>query len=526
MVSPNEIGEPAVKVPVGGVIVIVGVPATLIVTVPDTCVDVDPPVPVPVPVPVPGGGVVVPVPLMPAVAVTVASTDVFSVVTAVPVASVITLVAASVPALVVNVTGTCSSAFPLVSATDAVIVETPPCDETVVGLAPTTIRPTAAAPTAILAAPFVPVVTPPETAMMVAVPDSVPATNATATRPPESVSASGGTIDPSDVVKETSVPLFGGVPAGSITCATIRVFPLSGRVCASVVKTIVEPEGAMSATRSHAIVITHAKSALQRTRADRLTGRRKAVIMNSLTILNRMNLRGQSENGYAMAALLVMMAVMAIMMTVAMPVWKQATQREKEQELIFRGQQYTRAIGLFERKYANTPPPSIDVLVQERFLRKKYKDPITNAEFVPLTAGGAAAAGPGTATRGGPGVAANPRGGAAPGVAGGGGGIIGVTSSSKAASIRVYNGATHYNEWRFVYAQPTTTPGGGAPGAGAPGRGAAPGGQRGQPPGTGRAGPGATTNGRGRGGPGPVGPARGGSGAGPFPPPAPPNRGR
>ena len=232
-----------------------------------------------------------------------------------------------------------------------------------------------------------------------------------------------------------------------------------------------------------------------------------------------MNLRGQSENGYAMVALLVMMAVMAIMMTVAMPVWKQAAQREKEQELIFRGQQYTRAIGLFQRKYANTPPPSFDVLVQERFLRKKYKDPITNAEFVPLTAGGAAATGPGAPTRGGPGVAAAPL-----GVAGGGGGIIGVTSSSKAASIRVYNGATHYNEWRFVYAQPTTTPGAGAPGAGAPGRGAP--GQRGQPPGPGGVGPGGPINGRGRGAPGPGGPARGGSGPGPFPPPAPPNRGR
>jgi len=363
--------------------------------------------------------------------------------------------------------------------------------------------------------------------MIVAVPDSVPATNATATRPPESVSASAGTIVPSDVVKETSVPLFGGVPAGSITCATILVLPLSGRVCASVVRTIVEPEGAMSATRSHDTLITHATSA-HRPITSLESGRRKAVIMNSLTILNRMNLRGQSENGYAMVALLVMMAVMAIMMTVAMPVWKQATQREKEQELIFRGQQYTRAIGLFQRKYANTPPPSFDVLVQERFLRKKYKDPITNADFVPLTAGGAAA-GPGAATRGGPGVAVDPRGGSPLGQAGGGGGIIGVTSSSKAASIRVYNGATHYNEWRFVYAQPTTTPGAGAPGAGAPGAGS-PGrggpGQRGQPPGPGGAGPGGPINGRGRGGPVSGGPARGGSGAGPFPPPAPPNRGR
>jgi type II secretory pathway pseudopilin PulG len=240
-----------------------------------------------------------------------------------------------------------------------------------------------------------------------------------------------------------------------------------------------------------------------------------------------MNLRGQSENGYAMAVLLVAMAIMAVMMTVAMPVWKQAAQREKEQELIFRGQQYTRAIGLFERKYANAPPPTIDVLVRERFLRKKYKDPITNTDFVPLTAGGAAAAAPGGApARGGPGVAVDPRIAAPVGPAGGGGGIIGVTSSSKEKSIRIYNGATHYNEWRFVYAQPTATPGAGAPGAGAPGRGGpgAGNGQRGQPPG----GPGfgGPFNGRGRGGPGPGGPARGGPGTGPNQPPQPPNRGR
>jgi type II secretory pathway pseudopilin PulG len=240
--------------------------------------------------------------------------------------------------------------------------------------------------------------------------------------------------------------------------------------------------------------------------------------MNSLTILNRMNLRGQSEKGYAMAVLIVAMAVMAVMMTVAMPVWKQAARREKEQELIFRGQQYTRAIGLFEKKYANTPPPSIDVLVRERFLRKKYKDPITNADFVPLTAGGATATGRGAApARGGPGAAVDPRVGAPVGAGGGGGGIIGVTSSSKEASIRIFNGATHYNEWRFVYAQPTTTPGAGAPGTGTPG---APG-QRGQPPGAG--GP---VNGRGRAGPGQGGPARGGPGRGPILPPQTPAPGR
>src|SRR5258705_4477700 len=107
--------------------------------------------------------------------------------------------------------------------------------------------------------------------------------------------------------------------------------------------------------------------------------------MKSLNILVSMKLAGQArrQNGYAMAALLVAMSIMAIMMTVAMPVWKQISTREKEEELVFRGEQYARAIGLFQRKFANAAPPSFDLLVEQHFLRKKYKDPITNDDFVP-----------------------------------------------------------------------------------------------------------------------------------------------
>src|SRR6187399_598272 len=104
--------------------------------------------------------------------------------------------------------------------------------------------------------------------------------------------------------------------------------------------------------------------------------------MKSRNILRSMKLHGQgrkgdAEGGYAMAALLVSLAIMAVALTVAMPVWKQMTQREKEAELVFRGAQYTRAITLFQRKNGQTLPPNIDVLVEQRFLRKKFKDPIT-----------------------------------------------------------------------------------------------------------------------------------------------------
>jgi type II secretory pathway pseudopilin PulG len=188
-----------------------------------------------------------------------------------------------------------------------------------------------------------------------------------------------------------------------------------------------------------------------------------------------------------MVALLVAMSIMAVMMTVAMPVWKQTAQREKEEELVFRGKQYVHAIELYGRKFANTQPPSIDILVQQRFLRKKFKDPITNEDFQAVTANTAATAGGGAAGRAGIGTAqpgsTSPgpgfgtasqqpgRGGTSQiGTPGAGpvGGIVGVVSKSKGKSIRLYNGRGHYNEWVFLY-QPQQQPGAGGRGVGVPG---------------------------------------------------------
>src|SRR5262245_23906023 len=98
--------------------------------------------------------------------------------------------------------------------------------------------------------------------------------------------------------------------------------------------------------------------------------------------------RSSWQDGYAMVALLVALSVMAVMMSVALPAWRQTAQREKEEELIFRGKQYARAIGLFQRRAGpGVLPPNLDVLVEQRFLRKKYKDPITGDDFQPLLAG-------------------------------------------------------------------------------------------------------------------------------------------
>ena len=256
--------------------------------------------------------------------------------------------------------------------------------------------------------------------------------------------------------------------------------------------------------------------------------------------------RNSQANGYAMVGLMVMMAIMTIIMSAAMPVWRQVAQREKEEELVFRGQQYAHAIGLFQRKFGNAMPPNVNVLVEQRFLRKKYKDPITNDDFALLTMGQAAAASapapsassrttrPGQAQQisTAPTPSAGRSGTATPGgtvsaPAGLMNAFIGVVSKSKDKSIRLYQGKNHYNEWAFVYVPQTQAPGAGVQGSAAPGqRGQSGGrGQRGQQPGSNPFG------GRGRGGmergrPGDRSVNPGGSNPFPQMPMTPPARGR
>jgi type II secretory pathway pseudopilin PulG len=143
------------------------------------------------------------------------------------------------------------------------------------------------------------------------------------------------------------------------------------------------------------------------------------------------------ESGYAMAALLVAIAVMAVLMSVAMPVWKQASQREKEAELVWRGEQYDRAVQLYRKKNSAPGAPSLDVLVEGKFLRKKYKDPITDGDFELKAPGMVGNLPPGANVR-------QPQ--RAQGQL-----IGGVRSKSKAKSIRLLNGRDRYDQWEFSY---------------------------------------------------------------------------
>jgi type II secretory pathway pseudopilin PulG len=170
-----------------------------------------------------------------------------------------------------------------------------------------------------------------------------------------------------------------------------------------------------------------------------------------------------------MAVLLAALAIMGIAWTVVVPVWKQYVQREKEAELIFRAGQYARAIALYQRKYANAFPPNVEVLLREKFLRRKYKDPVTNGEFRYLSPlelqalptlntttrpglpGASPNPGPGTTVPGGtsgPSNLGRPSAFGPTGTsAGPSQGIAAVVSKSTATSIKVFKNRRQYNQW-------------------------------------------------------------------------------
>ncbi len=95
-----------------------------------------------------------------------------------------------------------------------------------------------------------------------------------------------------------------------------------------------------------------------------------------------MTRRPNPRSGFALLIIYAMAAVIAIMLFMEMPRVAFEAQRDKEQLLIDRGEQYSRAVTLFVRKF-NNYPPSIDALNNTqnlRFLRNKYIDPMTGKD--------------------------------------------------------------------------------------------------------------------------------------------------
>lgn len=84
------------------------------------------------------------------------------------------------------------------------------------------------------------------------------------------------------------------------------------------------------------------------------------------------------QNGYTLLILLFAVSIVSIGLIVAVPVWQTQIQREKEEELIFRGNQYVEAVRLYQQKKPGVFPSTLEELVEEKCLRRLYKDPMTS----------------------------------------------------------------------------------------------------------------------------------------------------
>ena len=153
------------------------------------------------------------------------------------------------------------------------------------------------------------------------------------------------------------------------------------------------------------------------------------------------------DSGFTYIALLAAIVIIGISLGAAGKYWQNVMMREKEEELLFRGEQYRLAI---ERYFLSIPgrrqyPPDLDELLKDsrsaagkRHLRQKYKDPITGEDFEvirDLTKGNR---------------------------------ITGVYSKSDKEPLRTagfeepymeFEGKKKYNEWKFVFMPPSGTAG-------------------------------------------------------------------
>src|SRR5215831_16778642 len=91
----------------------------------------------------------------------------------------------------------------------------------------------------------------------------------------------------------------------------------------------------------------------------------------------------RGQEGYILLTLLLMMAVMGIVAATLVTDIKFEIQRDREEEMIHRGVQYSRAIRAYYKKFGRYPATleNLENTNQMRFLRKRYKDPMTGKDF-------------------------------------------------------------------------------------------------------------------------------------------------
>ena len=182
----------------------------------------------------------------------------------------------------------------------------------------------------------------------------------------------------------------------------------------------------------------------------------------------------RGEAGYNLVILVVAITVLNIMVAAAIPLWRTAIRREKEEELIIRGFQYAEAIRVFQQRHGRLPVRLEELIeVKPRCIRRLWDDPITGKrDWVPVRVGMPGAIDPnnpegpskdpddegdenGKDPDGREREDSPPAGGigdfnATPDGNAGLGPIRGVRSRSREDSIKVMFGQNRYDQWQFT----------------------------------------------------------------------------
>lgn len=139
--------------------------------------------------------------------------------------------------------------------------------------------------------------------------------------------------------------------------------------------------------------------------------------------------------GFTYIGLLVAVVVLGVALSAVGVVWRTQAQREREEELLFIGRDFERAVGSYYKATHQYPQEIADLLDDKRgpqplhHLRRLYNDPMTGTKDWNIIRLGMM-------------------------------GINGISSSSKAAPIKkggfttdedAFKDATSYGDWQFVY---------------------------------------------------------------------------
>ncbi len=141
-----------------------------------------------------------------------------------------------------------------------------------------------------------------------------------------------------------------------------------------------------------------------------------------------------------MAALMVAVVILGIFLLAARPLWQTVLQRELEEEMLFRARSIAAGIERYVREKNNLFPQNLQVLAEEKMIRKLYQDPLTGHGrwYLVLEQRGAGGktylvVDQDSAPR----HLANAV-------------LVGVCSTSPESSFRSYRGRTVYREWAVV----------------------------------------------------------------------------